>query len=149
MKGKYLQMFGSPFVMYVCSIKHNIIINHFIRRPLNVKKLKINFFLTHFYILITIYSCHFRLFFLCSLYLEPPAQWFIISHSNSIFYYVSAYDDVGKSSFNGNWEEKKSFETVQISFFRIAWCDCLMCKRQASSPSGISPPLNLLTRVSN
>lgn len=63
MKGKYLQMFGSPFVMYVCSIKHNIIINHFIRRPLNVKKLKINFFLTHFYILITIYSCHFRLFF--------------------------------------------------------------------------------------
>lgn len=45
--------------------------------------------------------------------------------------------------------KKKSFETVQISFFRIAWCDCLMCKRQASSPSGIRPPLNLLTRVSN
>lgn len=127
---------------------HNIIINHFICRPLNVKKLKINFFLTHFYILITIYSCHFfgfLSFFFCRRYND---LLFLIQLN---FLLCLCMMMLKKSSFNGNW--KKEFRNCPNNFFAARWC--LMCKKRvflsslASALASTSAFLNLLTRISN
>lgn len=92
-------IFGSAFVVNVCAQSYNIIINHFVRHftslghlltPLNVKKLKINSFLTHFYILIN----NLFMSFSAAFYTFSPTlhnDLLFLIQLDIFFYYVSIW----------------------------------------------------------